>query len=154
MGKANRLSALRQLKNARGIDQGDQSGLDTREPAKPLVLILVPTRELATQIFWEARRFSYRTMLRPVCVYGGAPARPQVDDLRGGADILIATPGRLAHFLKDQTLLDLRYLNFTVLDEADELLTEDWEDELNFIFSGPSKFLPLRGRPYLTTSSD
>ena len=71
--------------------------------AQPLVLIMCPTRELAMQIFDEARRFCYRTMLRPAVVYGGAPRRAQLDDLKRGCDILIGTPGRLKDFVETES---------------------------------------------------
>ena len=57
--------------------------------AEPLMLIVVPTRELATQIFDEARRLCYRSMLRPCVAYGGGPSREQME-LRKGCDVLIA----------------------------------------------------------------
>ena len=67
--------------------------------AEPLVLVVCPTRELAYQIFDEARKLSYRTMLRPCVVYGGSPRREQLGDLQKGCDILIGTPGRLKDFI-------------------------------------------------------
>ena len=75
--------------------------------AEPLVLIVAPTRELSTQIFDEARRLCYRSMLRPCVAYGGAPAREQMDELRKGCDVLIATPGRLIDFMERGHLLSL-----------------------------------------------
>lgn len=61
--------------------------------AEPLVLIIAPTRELATQIFNESRRFCYRSMLRPCVVYGGADMQAQRAELEKGCDLLVATPG-------------------------------------------------------------
>ncbi len=75
--------------------------------AEPLVLIVCPSRELATQIFDEARRLCYRSMLRPCVVYGGAPTRDQREDLQKGCDVLIATTGRLCDFLDKPHLLSL-----------------------------------------------
>lgn len=142
MGKAGQLSALQKAKKMRGME-GGEAPLVTREPAKPLVLIMVPTRELAVQIFTEARRFAYRTMLRPVCIYGGAQTRGQIEDLRGGCDVLIATPGRLLDFIHRGEIVDLSNLKFTVFDEADELLDEDWEEVIDQIIAGPSKSAPI-----------
>ncbi len=76
--------------------------------AEPLVLIIAPTRELAVQIFDEARRLCYRTMLRPCVIYGGAPTGEQMDELRKGCDVLVATPGRLMDFTQRPYLLSLR----------------------------------------------
>lgn len=76
--------------------------------AEPLVLIVVPTRELATQIFDEARRLCYRSMLRPCVIYGGGPSRDQIIDLSKGCDLLIATPGRLKDFIERDQVLSFR----------------------------------------------
>ncbi|KAK4696807.1 hypothetical protein P7C71_g1167, partial [Lecanoromycetidae sp. Uapishka_2] len=106
--------------------------------AEPLVLVVAPTRELATQIFDEARRLCYRSMLRPCVVYGGAPARDQMDELRKGCDVLIATPGRLTDFMNKGGLLSLCRVKYTVIDEADEMVGPDWNDEMRLIMGGDS----------------
>lgn len=80
--------------------------------AEPLVLIVAPTRELATQIFDEARRLCYRSMLRPCVVYGGAPPGDQMDELRRGCDILIGTPGRIIDFMGRSKLLTMRRVRY------------------------------------------
>lgn len=76
--------------------------------AEPLVVVIAPTRELATQIFDEARRFCYRSMLRPCVVYGGVPPTEQRKDLQRGCDILIGTPGRICDFMDRTHVLSLR----------------------------------------------
>lgn len=83
--------------------------------AEPLVLIIAPTRELATQIFDEARRLCYRSMLRPCVVYGGAPPGDQMDELRRGCDILIGTPGRIIDFMGRSKLLTMRRVRYVKL---------------------------------------
>ncbi|KAF2642902.1 P-loop containing nucleoside triphosphate hydrolase protein [Massarina eburnea CBS 473.64] len=105
-----------------------------RVRAEPLVLIVCPTRELACQIFDEARRLCYRTMLRPCVIYGGAPTKNQREQLEMGCDILIATPGRLKDFMSNMNLLSLNRLKYTVFDEADELLSSGWEDTIEQLF--------------------
>ena len=100
MGKAKKLCAARP-NLARGFTRDD--GVR----AEPLILVVVPTRELATQIFDEARRLCYRSMLRPCVAYGGAPTGEQMDELRKGCDVLVATPGRLQDFLSRGSLLSL-----------------------------------------------
>lgn len=72
MGKAKKLAAPRP--NPATFIRGTTPGVC----AEPLVLIVCPSRELATQIFNEARKFCYRSMLRPAVVYGGGPVRDQV----------------------------------------------------------------------------
>ena len=104
--------------------------------AEPLVLVVAPTRELSVQIFDEARRLCYRSMLRPCVAYGGGPAREQADELRRGCDILIGSPGRLIDFLNRGKLLSFRRLKYTVIDEADEMVTPDWEEDLRKLMSG------------------
>ncbi|KAJ5162220.1 DEAD/DEAH box RNA helicase, partial [Penicillium capsulatum] len=107
--------------------------------AKPLVMVVCPTRELATQIFDEARRLCYRSMLRPCVVYGGSPVSLQRDELRKGCDILIGTPGRIMDFMRQPGVLSFKNVKFTVIDEADELLHSDWENDLKHIMSGGGK---------------
>ncbi|EGU78484.1 hypothetical protein FOPG_00769 [Fusarium oxysporum f. sp. conglutinans race 2 54008] len=129
MGKAKKLAAFRPnpLTFREGIDE---------VTAEPLVLIVVPTRELAVQIFNEARKLCYRTMLRPGVVYGGVPVKEQTLLLQKGCDVLIGTPGRLVDFIQRPKVLTLRRLRYMVIDEADELLNDDWSEELNPILSG------------------
>ncbi|KAL8846889.1 MAG: hypothetical protein Q9221_008055 [Calogaya cf. arnoldii] len=104
--------------------------------AEPLILVVVPTRELATQIFDEARRLCYRSMLRPCVIYGGAPTVEQMGQLRKGCDVLIATPGRLLDFLERNSLLSLSRVKYTIVDEADEMVDSDWDREMEVIMGG------------------
>ncbi|OAG06884.1 P-loop containing nucleoside triphosphate hydrolase protein [Paraphaeosphaeria sporulosa] len=126
MGKARMLAA------PRAVEGGP------RVRAEPLVLVVCPTRELACQIFDEARRLCYRTMLRPCVAYGGAPTKNQREQLEKGCDILVATPGRLMDFMKNPNLLSLARLKFTVIDEADELLSSGWEETIDSLFGAGS----------------
>ncbi|KAI9703333.1 MAG: hypothetical protein M1836_007899 [Candelina mexicana] len=129
MGKAKKLAAARP-NPARYNPETDAVR------AEPLLLVVAPTRELAMQIFDEARRFCYRSMLRPCVVYGGGPAREQRDELQKGCDVLIATPGRLCDFMDKPHVLSLNRVKYTIIDEADEMLNADWEEELKKIMSG------------------
>lgn len=132
MGKAKKLAAPRPA-----LVNGFDPDRD-RVRAEPLVLIVAPTRELCCQIFDDARRLCYRSMLRPCVAYGGGPIREQKDELRKGCDVLIATPGRLRDFMKDPSLLVLSRLRFTIIDEADELLHDDWTEEMADVLGGGS----------------
>ncbi|RYO27653.1 ATP-dependent RNA helicase [Alternaria arborescens] len=129
MGKARQLAAPRP-------NPVRYNPLTDKVRAEPLVLIVCPTRELACQIFDEARRLCYRTMLRPCVVYGGAPTKNQREQLEMGCDILVATPGRLMDFMQNVNLLSFRRLKFTVIDEADELLSTGWEEAMEKLFQG------------------
>ena len=103
MGKAKQLAAPRP-----NVALGFTKDMAVR--GEPLVLVVVPTRELAAQVFDEARRLCYRSMLRPCVVYGGAPVRDQMQDISMGCDLLIGTPGRLVDFLGRGNLLSMRRL--------------------------------------------
>lgn len=84
-------------------------------------LILVPTRELAQQVYQSFVKYSSTTSIKSVVVYGGASINPQLDALREGCDVLIATPGRLQELII-KNLINLSRLNILVLDEADRML--------------------------------
>src|SRR2546423_3583397 len=84
-------------------------------------LILCPTRELATQISDDVRAYGKFLHLRQTTIFGGVNQNPQVDNLRRGVDIIIATPGRLLD-LMEQGHVDLRSIEVLVLDEADRML--------------------------------
>ena len=84
-------------------------------------LVVTPTRELALQVGENAKRYSKGTGLRTSIIFGGVGQGPQVDQLRKGIDILVATPGRLLD-LHGQGYVDLRRLSHFVLDEADQML--------------------------------
>ena len=100
-------------------------------PRRPRVLVLVPTRELAAQVA-EALRQVERFLNVPaklVVLVGGLSINPQLMALRGGADVIVATPGRLLD-VADKNALDLSGLHTLVLDEADRLLDGGFADEL------------------------
>ena len=66
----------------------------------PIALVLAPTRELASQIYDESRKFAYRSHVRPCVVYGGADIGTQMRDLTRGCHLLVATPGRLVDMIE------------------------------------------------------
>lgn len=90
------------------------------EPWRPRGLVLVPTRELATQVQRVLRPLAAAMDLSVVTVFGGTPFRPQIAALRRGTDIIVACPGRLAD-LVDRGHCDLSSVAVTVLDEADHM---------------------------------
>ena len=95
--------------------------LSGREGREPRALILTPTRELAAQVAESARFYGKHTNLRTQVIFGGVSERPQIDKLRDGCDILVATPGRLID-LVEQGATSLRSVQVFVLDEADRML--------------------------------
>uniref|UniRef100_A0A5K3EWH9 RNA helicase n=1 Tax=Mesocestoides corti TaxID=53468 RepID=A0A5K3EWH9_MESCO len=108
-------------------NQSVQAGI-----ASPTCLILAPTRELSCQIFDEARRFAYRSEIKPCVVYGGAPVNNQLRDLSRGCDLLVATPGRLVDVIGREKVT-LENVNFLVLDEADRMLDMGFEPQIRKI---------------------
>ncbi len=100
------------------------------------VLILVPTRELAIQIREEFERFSINIEPKVKClsVFGGVKINPQMIALRGGADVLVATPGRLLDLEKNNAIL-LHQAKTLVIDEVDRLMKGDFAEELDQIMS-------------------
>lgn len=90
-----------------------------RRPVR--ALILTPTRELAAQIGENVREYSQYLNIRSLVVFGGVSINPQMMKLRGGVDILVATPGRLLD-LEHQNAVDLSQVEILVLDEADRML--------------------------------
>lgn len=87
----------------------------------PRALILTPTRELAAQVSDSVKTYGKYLSLRSTVVYGGVGIGPQIQTLRRGVDIVIATPGRLLDHLGQQTL-DLSQIEILVLDECDRML--------------------------------
>ncbi|MGA8987973.1 DEAD/DEAH box helicase [Aeromicrobium sp.] len=92
----------------------------TSRPKAPRGLILLPTRELATQVRAAMEPLAQKMGLRLTTVYGGVPINKQISTLRNGVDIVIATPGRLTDLL-DRRCMTLDDIEITVLDEADHL---------------------------------
>ena len=96
-------------------------------------LILSPTRELAAQIAENIGHYSQFLDMRHLCIFGGVSQRPQVQELRRGIDILVATPGRLLD-LHGQGLLDISGVEFVVLDEADRMLDMGFIHDMRRVF--------------------
>lgn len=133
MGKAKKLAA------PRPSPADFAAGIAQPVRADPLVVVICPTRELAIQIFDQARKLCYRTMLRPCVVYGGAAIVDQIDQIRRGCDVLVGTPGRLVDLMERPGLLSMSRIKYMVVDEADEMLETDWEEQFGKILSGGGK---------------
>lgn len=107
----------------------DESEDDLRGP---YATVLAPTRELAMQIKSEADKFSQYADCRTVLLIGGEDESRQISALRQGADIIVATPGRLVQLLKD-AWISLSQCRYVVLDEGDRMIDLGFEDQLLFI---------------------
>lgn len=93
----------------------------TKKAKQIRALVVTPTRELAVQIGQSFEAYGKYTNLTQLTIFGGVSQNPQVDTLRNGVDILVATPGRLLDLHK-QGFIDLDHLHTLVLDEADQML--------------------------------
>ena len=104
---------------------------DSTHPRRVRALVLVPTRELALQVGDVLQRLAHALAppLKLVVVFGGVSINPQMKALRGGADAVVATPGRLLDLLQHNALR-LAEVNYLVLDEADRLLDLGFAEEL------------------------
>ncbi|TFK39494.1 ATP-dependent RNA helicase ded-1 [Crucibulum laeve] len=103
--------------------------------AYPTALILAPTRELVSQIHEEARKFAYRSWVRPAVVYGGADINQQLRLIERGCDLLSATPGRLVDLI-ERGRISLANIKYLVLDEADRMLDMGFEPQIRRIVQG------------------
>jgi ATP-dependent RNA helicase DDX3X len=103
--------------------------------AFPTSLILAPTRELVSQIYDEARKFAYRSWVRPCVVYGGADIGTQLRSIERGCDLLVATPGRLVDLI-ERGRISLSNIKYLVLDEADRMLDMGFEPQIRRIVEG------------------
>ncbi len=116
-----RLSQARPARNARG-------------QVIPRVLVLVPTRELAAQVADNIRDYGKHLQLRSMVMFGGVGMQPQVDALRRGVDIVVATPGRMLDH-HGQRNLDLSAIDTLVLDEADRMLDMGFIHDIRRVLS-------------------
>ena len=111
--------------------QGQDTGAPAHTPRRVRALVLVPTRELAAQVGEVLRSLAETLQHRPklIVAFGGVSINPQLMALRGGADVVIGTPGRLLD-LVEHNALKLGAVELLVLDEADRLLDLGFADEL------------------------
>jgi len=115
------LPAFHLLQNKKGVLRGP-----------PAILVLAPTRELACQIEEEAVKFGRSANMRSTCAYGGAPKGLQIRKIQSGLEVLIATPGRLNDLI-EMGVVNLKHIQFLVLDEADRMLDMGFEPQIRLI---------------------
>ncbi|SCU84030.1 LAME_0C07888g1_1 [Lachancea meyersii CBS 8951] len=121
------LPLLRQIKALQPLSR-DETG--------PLGLILAPTRELAIQIHEEACKFTKETpTIRSICCTGGSELKQQINDLKRGVEIVVATPGRFIDLLTLNAgkLVNTKRVTFVVMDEADRLFDLGFEPQITEI---------------------
>jgi len=113
--------------------------LDTRKYNMPRALVLVPTRELAIQIDQSVGQYSKYIRINRLAIYGGVSQVAQVERLRKGVDILVATPGRLMDLI-NQGHVNLSQINVLILDEADSMLDMGFVHDIKRIL----KYIPQK----------
>ena len=107
--------------------------LADRKPEDPRALILAPTRELAIQIHKDAVKFASDLGLKFALVYGGVDYDKQRELLQKGADVIIATPGRLIDYVKQHKVVSLHACEMCVLDEADRMFDLGFIKDIRFL---------------------
>jgi ATP-dependent RNA helicase RhlB len=107
--------------------------LAERNPEDPRALILAPTRELAIQIHKDAVKFGSDLGLKFALVYGGVDYDKQRELLKAGADVIIATPGRLIDYVKQHKVVSLHACEICVLDEADRMFDLGFIKDIRFL---------------------
>lgn len=112
------------------------------------VLVLTPTRELAMQVAESVASYGQHLTLKSTVVYGGVKINPQMMKLRGGVDVLVATPGRLIDLVR-QNAIKLDQIEALVLDEADRMLDLGFSDEIGKILA----LLPRRRQNLLFSAT-
>ena len=110
----------------------DATRKDRHRPIR--ALILTPTRELAAQVHDNVRDYGKFLDIRSTVIFGGVNAKPQIRTIRGGIDVLVATPGRLLD-LENQKALSLGRVEILVLDEADRMLDMGFLRDIKKIIS-------------------
>jgi ATP-dependent RNA helicase RhlB len=114
--------------------------LAERKPEDPRALILAPTRELAIQIHKDAVKFGSQLGLKFALVYGGVDYDKQRQILQDGADVIIATPGRLIDYVKQHKVVSLHACEVCVLDEADRMFDLGFIKDIRFLL----RRMPMR----------
>lgn len=125
-----------------------QSKPGTHQQHHIRALVLTPTRELAAQVGESIQTYGKHLSLRSTIVFGGVGINPQIDRLKRGVDILVATPGRLLD-LVNQGKADLTHIEFFVLDEADRMLDMGFINDIRKVL----KLLPKKRQNLLFSAT-
>ncbi|SCM26578.1 ATP-dependent RNA helicase, putative [Plasmodium chabaudi chabaudi] len=134
----NKLSESNNNDNNYNPDFENEFQNEDNDDRKTYGLILLPTRELCMQVLNEIKKFENELDLKAVAVYGGVPKYFQINNIKKGADIIVATPGRLLDYLENGIINLLRCI-YVVIDEADRLLDMGFEKQLRKIMTQINK---------------
>lgn len=111
-------------------------------PARPRIVVLVPTRELAAQVALEARRLVFDTGYTVALLHGGQSVKPQLEQLAFGPAIVVTTPGRLLSVVADEGYLSLADVKTLIIDEADQMVDMGFAPQVFEICQGKSCLMP------------
>ncbi len=106
----------------------------TKQKHQIKALILTPTRELAAQVHESVELYAKHLPFKSTVIFGGVKINPQITKLRKGVDIVIATPGRLLDHMGQKTI-DLRHVDFLILDEADRMLDMGFVNDIKKVIA-------------------
>jgi len=146
------LPMLQLLDSRKPAQQDRDSGGGRSRAGRPRALVLTPTRELAAQVGASVEEYGQGLRLRSTVIFGGVGINPQIDRLRRGVEVLVATPGRLLDHCGQGTL-DLSGVEILILDEADRMLDMGFIHDIKKVL----KLLPAKRQNLLfsaTYSSD
>ncbi len=118
------------------------------KPPKEGMLVITPTRELAVQVSEELAKYGRSSGIKTVAVYGGDSAQRQIDAIQRGANVIVATPGRLLDLLESKRLKNFEP-SIVVLDEADEMLNMGFLEDVQAIF----QYLPKERQTLLFSAT-
>ncbi len=118
--------------SAFGIPMVEAIMSETARPGSPHAIVLCPTRELAVQVTGELTKLGAYAGVKPLAVYGGQAMSVQLDALHAGAQVVVATPGRLMDHMERRTI-DLQQVKIVILDEADQMLDIGFADDIERI---------------------
>lgn len=130
------------------IVQRLSENIPTGKRRRPRALVLVPTRELAAQVSEQMQSYGRRLALRSTMIYGGVNIQAQIERLKRGVDIVVATPGRLLDHA-ERASINLAKVEFLVLDEADRMLDLGFIDDIRKV----AEYLPVKRQTLLFSAT-
>ncbi|KZY33228.1 MULTISPECIES: DEAD/DEAH box helicase [unclassified Oleiphilus] len=132
------LPIIQKLIDAQNTLKPINDNIEESSCQSPKALVLTPTRELALQVFNSINTYSHNTNIQSAIAYGGVSLNPQIQAIKKGVSIVVATPGRLLDLLMKECI-DLNHIEFLVFDEADRMLDMGFINDINRILRGMPK---------------
>ncbi len=125
-----------------------ENSFQNRRDQSPMVIVIVPTRELAIQVTKQFKRFKNSpNEYREIATYGGTPVYNDIRKLNNGADILVGTPGRIMD-LQDKGVLKFHHLKYFILDETDQMLKQGFQEDIEKILKVARDEIESKGQKF------